>query len=193
MTPHDKILQNLFNDYISLKQNSLNTMLRNILDCEYINENEKEEFTKDILDVAFGNNPQIEKFIKQSPFLLKNDGFTCVGKYKDWFWISCEDEPLIFYCGTTIQELAYSTNSNLPDIEDQEEFTELINDFIENRTFSENLVKNFLKICNDNGVSFDFAKIKNVKVDKNEERKFIEAVQQEFGFTPEPSYIGQVG
>ena len=44
-----------------------------------------------------------------------------------------------------------------------------------------------------NGISFDFAEIKNVKVNKNEERKFIEAVQQEFGFKPMPSYIGKVG
>ena len=50
-----------------------------------------------------------------------------------------------------------------------------------------------LKICNDNGVSFDFAEIKNATVDKNEENKFIEAVKKEFGFTAEPSYIGQVG
>lgn len=195
MTQNEKILNSIFYEYAMAKNRS-HTMIRRILNCENITSPRKEEFIEEILEISFEENPhkkQISEFIKQSPFLLKNDGFTCVGQYKEWFWISSEEDGYIFYCGTTIQELAYSTNSNLHDMADTEEFKEFTNDFIKNKELTENIINNFVKICNDNGVSFDFAKIKNVKVDKNEERKFIEAVQQEFGFTPEPSYIGQVG
>lgn len=61
-----------------------------ILNSEAISDESKNKFADDILDVAFNKDKKAEKFIKQSPFLLKNNGYTSVGKYKNWFWISSE-------------------------------------------------------------------------------------------------------